>query len=55
MEIIPPDSNNCYNYYYYNDNWTLLNSNGSGIISFTIYYTGSFLVLKKLHKVEMFF
>lgn len=46
MEIISLGSNNSYNNNYHSDNWTLLNSNGSGIILVTICPALSVLILK---------
>ena len=46
MEIISLGSNYGYKNYYYSDNWTLLNLNGSGLIFVTISSTLSVLILK---------
>lgn len=57
MEIISLGSNYGYNNYYYSDNWTLLNLNGSGLILVTILSTLSVLILKvaRIGKVLLIF
>lgn len=57
MEIISLGGNYGYNNYYYSDNWTLLNLNGSGLILVTILSTLSVLILKvaRIGKVLLIF